>query len=278
MRSVPALTVSTTAVLGPPASIRLHPYVRLIKFRYHLSYATVVFGAIIYPGTGLASRAGSLALLYLLFNVLLYGGIYTLNDVTDLESDRLHPSKRRRPIASGAISEEAAVSFALLLILAALAGAAWAFGPALAWTFAGFLGINACYSCFARNVPVLDLAFNSLTHPLRFVMGATLAGHAARAEHVAIVFVFALGIASLRRAVEKAAHGRAARRPLRSYSVAQLTAVRWLALAVIGTAFVRDGLASWPFFAAVLPAYLITAFGPALSADGRRLLAAYWTT
>jgi 4-hydroxybenzoate polyprenyltransferase len=110
MRTVPALTVSTTAVLGPPASIRLHPYVRLIKFRYHLSYATSSLG----PSSiqaGFAGSAGSLALLHLLFNVLLYGGIYTLNDVADLESDRLHPSKRRRPIASGAISEEAAVSF-----------------------------------------------------------------------------------------------------------------------------------------------------------------------
>jgi decaprenyl-phosphate phosphoribosyltransferase len=277
MRIVPATTASTTAVLGFPP-FRLHAYVRLIKFRYHLSYATVVFGAVIYPGTRFAVTAGSLVLLYLLFNVLLYGGIYTLNDVADLESDRLHPSKRRRPIASGEISEDAAVSFALVMILAALAGAAWAFGPGLAWTFAGFLGVNACYSCFARNVPVLDLAFNSLTHPLRFVMGAALAGHAARGEHVAIVFVFALGVASLRRTVEKASPGRTARRTLRAYSAAQLTAVRWLALALIGTAFLWDGLASWPFFAAVIPAYLITAFGPALSADGRRLLATYWTT
>lgn len=276
MRSVPA--ASTTVVLGPP-SIRLHAYVRLIKFRYHLSYATVVFGSVVYPGTSLAGTTGSLVLLYLLFNVLLYGGIYTLNDVADLESDRLHPSKRRRPIASGEISEDAAVSFALMMILAALAGAAWAFGPVFPWTFAGFLGINACYSGFARNVPVLDLAFNSLTHPLRFVMGATLAGHVARAEHVLIVFVFALGVASLRRAVEKASPaGGTARRTLRSYSATQLTAVRWLALAVIGIASLWDGLACLPFFAAVLPAYVIIAFGPALSADGRRLLASYWTT
>jgi hypothetical protein len=47
----------------------------------------------------------------------------------------------------------------LLLILAALAGTAWAFDPVLAWTFARFMGINACYSYVARNVPVLDLAF-----------------------------------------------------------------------------------------------------------------------
>jgi decaprenyl-phosphate phosphoribosyltransferase len=45
----------------------------------------------------------------------LSGTVYLLNDVADLERDRLHPRKRLRPIASGALSSRAAVALALVL-------------------------------------------------------------------------------------------------------------------------------------------------------------------
>src|SRR6267143_7138023 len=45
----------------------------------------------------------------------LSGTVYLLNDVADLERDRLHPRKRLRPIASGALSSRAAVALALIL-------------------------------------------------------------------------------------------------------------------------------------------------------------------
>src|SRR4029450_2131373 len=49
------------------------------------------------------------------------GGIYLINDVSDRESDRQHPLKARRPIASGAVSTFTAMATAIVLVLAGLA-------------------------------------------------------------------------------------------------------------------------------------------------------------
>lgn len=102
---------------------------RLIRFPYHLSFAGVVLGAALIARGLPALLLLSLLALYLSFNVLVYGGLYTLNDILDAESDRRHPGKRNRPVQSGAISQRAAVLFAATAILAGSLFAAAAAGP-----------------------------------------------------------------------------------------------------------------------------------------------------
>ena len=91
----------------------------LVKPRYHLSFAGVALGAVLFardPDLALALR---LAALYLSFNVLLYGGIYTFNDIADRAADAAHLDKRRRPIASGRLPVRTAAMIAACLIAAA---------------------------------------------------------------------------------------------------------------------------------------------------------------
>ena len=85
------------------------PYLLLIRFYLHLNYNVVVIGSVFFPGphVPVLDRVAALLKMYLCFNVCLYGGIYTMNAVTDAEEDRRHPSKRARPIPSGAVSEAA---------------------------------------------------------------------------------------------------------------------------------------------------------------------------
>ena len=51
----------------------------------------------------------------------LSGAVYLLNDVADVERDRRHPTKRLRPIASGALSVRTATAVAVAIGAAALA-------------------------------------------------------------------------------------------------------------------------------------------------------------
>jgi hypothetical protein len=270
----------TAAAAAPPGFLvakQIVSYLRLIKFRYHLSYATVVFGALLFSQAPSIDLARSLLVLYVFFNVFLYGGIYTFNDVADVQSDRLHPSKGRRPLASGEISIRAALIFAPIMIVLGLAGAAWLFDSRMVWTFAGFLATNAVYSLGARNTPVVDLVFNSVTHPLRFVMGVSLTGREVHFYHVAVVFALALGVASLRRIVEMGVSGWSARRTLHCYSRAQLIALQYAAFAGIAAFVARDGPASPGFFIAVIPTYLLIVFGALVSSRTQRLLVLLWT-
>jgi decaprenyl-phosphate phosphoribosyltransferase len=253
------------------------PYLHMIKFHYHLSYINVIFGALIFSLHPSIDLACSLAWLYLFFNVFLYGGIYAFNDIADINSDRLHPLKRRRPLPSGKISMRAALRFAAIMIVLGFAGALWHFGARLAWIFGGFLAINAVYSLGVRDIPVLDLIVNSLTHPLRFLMGVSLAGREAPLTHLAVIFAVAIGLVSLRRLVEKNESGWQARHTLSHYSRGELIFVQWAALVCVLALCVRDGLSSWGFFSAVIPSYLTLIAGFLLSGNVRRLLGILWT-
>lgn len=63
----------------------------------------------------------SSALIAFVIYCLVAGSIYCLNDICDRESDRLHPTKCRRPIASGAVSVGAGYGIMALLLVLAIA-------------------------------------------------------------------------------------------------------------------------------------------------------------
>ena len=162
----------------------LSSFVALVKFRYHVTFLNVIFGALIFAPRLTAELFFRLAVLYVCFNVLLYGGIYALNDLADRESDRRHPLKRLRPMASGAISPQAGLVFGLCLIFLGFSAASLVFSPSVIACFGAVVAINAAYSAGGRNMPYLDLVLNALPHTIRFLMGALLVGRVPRAAHL----------------------------------------------------------------------------------------------
>lgn len=107
-------------------------------------------------------------------------GCYIINDIRDAEADRAHPRKRSRPIASGAVSPKAGVTFAILLF--ALAGVAATFGvsPAVAlptclWLVFYVLNVSL-YSIGLKRVVVLDVISLASGFVLRVLAGCAAAG------------------------------------------------------------------------------------------------------
>jgi 4-hydroxybenzoate polyprenyltransferase len=104
---------------------------------------------------------------------LISSAVYLLNDIADVEADRKHPEKKRRPIASGQLPLNVAWSAAILLILIALP-AAYLLAPALALILASYLTINILYSRWLKHMPILDVLIISTGFVLRVVAGVTL--------------------------------------------------------------------------------------------------------
>jgi 4-hydroxybenzoate polyprenyltransferase len=105
----------------------------------------------------------------------LSGVVYLVNDVADVERDRLHPRKRLRPIASGALSPRAAIVAALVLGVASLAASVllgWGFAAASA----AYLALNLTYSFALKNMVIVDAISVSLGFVLRAVGGAVAIG------------------------------------------------------------------------------------------------------
>lgn len=100
-------------------------------------------------------------------------GTYYWNDIHDVEADRQHPKKSKRPIASGALPLGAARVIGTVLLLG---GIALAFG--LSWKLgvvaAGYVVLTTSYSTYLKHVAVVDLVAVAAGFVLRAIAGAVV--------------------------------------------------------------------------------------------------------
>src|SRR5688500_20161439 len=94
-----------------PVRAQWRKYVALIRFHYHSSFIGVLLGALIVTRDWSGPLAWRILLVYVSMTVLLYGGLYSINAITDAEAASRHPLKRTRPVASGETSRKAAGLF-----------------------------------------------------------------------------------------------------------------------------------------------------------------------
>ncbi|MBI3894219.1 MAG: decaprenyl-phosphate phosphoribosyltransferase [Candidatus Wallbacteria bacterium] len=102
---------------------------------------------------------------------LLSSAVYYLNDLCDLEADRAHPTKCRRPLASGRLSIGAAKVATALLALAGL-GLATKLGVPFALIATLYLVQNLAYSFWLKKVVILDVMLIAAGFLLRAIGGA----------------------------------------------------------------------------------------------------------
>jgi decaprenyl-phosphate phosphoribosyltransferase len=98
-------------------------------------------------------------------------GTYYINDARDVEADRLHPKKRRRPLAAGSVPVPLAYVGGVILLAAALAVALTVNGN-LALAVAGYIALTTAYSSVLKQVAVVDLVAVAAGFVLRAVGGA----------------------------------------------------------------------------------------------------------
>lgn len=101
---------------------------------------------------------------------LMSSSVYVVNDRFDREADRVHPLKRARPLASGAVSSGQALTLALVCAIAGLAlGAAASTG--VATVLIAYLALNFAYSAGLKHVAILDVFMIAAGFMLRIFAG-----------------------------------------------------------------------------------------------------------
>jgi decaprenyl-phosphate phosphoribosyltransferase len=100
--------------------------------------------------------------------------VYLINDTADRDFDRLHPTKRLRPIASGALPVRVALgAAALLVVVAVLVG--WLAAPGLAVLVAAYVVMQVLYAVRLKHEPVLDISIVAAGFLMRAVAGGIAA-------------------------------------------------------------------------------------------------------
>lgn len=106
---------------------------------------------------------------------LIASAVYLVNDLLDISSDRLHPGKKNRPFASGAVSTRVGYVLAPLLIgLGFLLSIK--VGESFLYTLAIYLGITVLYSVYVKRLLLWDVIFLAGLYTVRIFAGSAATG------------------------------------------------------------------------------------------------------
>ncbi len=127
--------------------------------------------------------------------------VYILNDYNDIEADRKHPEKKRRPLASGAVSKSQGIGIFVGLIIAdiALVFLAQNYFRENLWKSVTIVGLyfvmNLAYTFKLKHVPIVDISIIATGFVLRVLAGGYMTGISISQWAVLLTFVLALVLA-----------------------------------------------------------------------------------
>lgn len=157
-------------IVANPAKL---PYVAALRPR-QWTKNLVVFAAPLFGfSINLESLLGSL-LAFALF-CCASSGFYLLNDIADVESDRQHPVKCKRPIAAGLVSVPVAIGMALILLSGALI-IGWLRSRSLGATITAYALLQIAYNLKLKRTVILDIGAIAAGFVLRAYAGAAATG------------------------------------------------------------------------------------------------------
>ena len=135
----------------------------------------VVFGALVFAFRFRDPRDVALTFAAFFLFCLLSSAVYIMNDLADRERDRMHPRKRFRPLASGALSPRVAVVACAVILLGTLALAFlinWQFGAICVLYFV----TQIAYSFWLKHAVIIDVLVLASGFVLRAMAGALVIG------------------------------------------------------------------------------------------------------
>jgi len=167
--SSPVAAPGTAIDAVPGRSLALHLLLALRPAQWIKNlvvFAGLLFGKRIFDGTAVIDAVSAFAVF-----CVLSGVVYLVNDIADRESDRLHPLKARRSIASGALPVPVAAGAALALGAGGLA-AAYFIGRSFAAVSASYLALQILYSGPLKHIIIIDVLTIAIGFVLRAAAGA----------------------------------------------------------------------------------------------------------
>ena len=132
-----------------------------------------IFAAIAFDRQLTEPRAFLRVLVGFVLLCLTASAIYLINDIVDIERDKIHPKKKFRAIASGQLSIRWATTAAVILPIAAIGGALFYSLP-LALVLIGYLVLHIAYSYYLKNIVIIDVFAIAAGFVLRVLAGVVV--------------------------------------------------------------------------------------------------------
>ena len=151
----------------------MQKYLKLLRVHHYVKNILVIAAA---GCSGKMFEGGKFpnAILGIAVFCMISSAVYIINDIRDIERDKLHPVKRKRPIASGEVSVKSAAVIASVLIAGAGLLSVWVFGVKPSVLPMLYIAVNFAYSMGLKNIPVLDITILVSGFIIRLLYGAII--------------------------------------------------------------------------------------------------------
>ncbi len=179
------------------------------------------------------------ALAFISFS-LMASTVYIINDIKDIESDRQHPIKKQRPLASGQIRRKEAVWVALVLFAASLGVALIGLPQAFVFVVSAYLLLNIAYSQVLKHIPIIDIVCIAMGFVLRIFAGGVATGVQISPWIVIMAFLLALflGLAKRRDDLILTHQGHQIRKAIDGYNLEFISLAMGIMASVIIVAYI----------------------------------------
>ncbi len=165
--------------------------------------------------------------------------IYIINDYKDIESDKKHPEKCNRPLASGAVSKQTAIIMFVACLLAG-AGISFLLMPKFLFILSLYFFLNLGYSFGLKNISILDIIILSLGFVLRVKAGGVISSIPVTQWLMIMFFLLAFFMATAKRRDDiliKLQSGQDMRKSIKGYNLEFMNVVLSLLSAIIIVAY-----------------------------------------
>lgn len=194
----------------------IKPVLKLLRVKQWVKN-TFIFAPLIFANKFTDLELLSQAFIAFIAFCLMASMVYILNDLGDVESDKLHPVKsKERPLASGELSFRSA--WLIFALLAVILSCTLYFVPRVVFVLLAYLLINILYSKVLKNKPILDIFTIASGFILRVYAGALAISVTVSNWMFITILCLALFLASMKRRAELRSHGHTSRKVLQDYT------------------------------------------------------------
>jgi len=177
-----------------------------------------VLGPLIFSGEFLQPEAVLSALAAVAMFCIASSATYIINDIHDIERDRLHPKKSlSRPLAAGTVTVPQALT--LLVVFYVILGVSWFYAPMVISVITLYSVINLLYTFVLKHQPVIDIFTIAIGFVLRVYAGAMALTVPVSSWMFVTTLCLALYLAAVKRRQELSRNGAETRKVLEKYSI-----------------------------------------------------------
>ncbi len=210
---------------------KLKNYLKLIRVKHYLKNF-LIFAPLLFSGNFFKDDYFITTILAFIAFSFMASVVYIINDIKDVEKDRLHPIKKNRPIASGNVSKAEGIILAIILFVISIVINAFISTSTLSYVILlGYLIMNIAYSFGLKNVPIIDILILSIGFLLRVFYGAIIINiNVSNWLYLTILAIsFYLGLGKRRNEIDKS---KDSRKVLKQYNRAFLDKNMYMCLSL----------------------------------------------